>query len=109
MTKTSRFTWAKVSLVVSAPAIALLIAAVVGDMPGIRHAIELAVDLRRHAEEGLSLEQVLQVLQSLKPTGAPDRYEPWSVAGILLGAPAWWYTLAVSYAQYLDLKVSEKS
>ena len=109
LTKMSGFTWAKVSLVISVPAIALLVAAVVGDMPGITRGVALALDLKRRAVEGVSFEQLLQVVENLKPAGPPDRYEPWSVAGTLLGAPAWWYTLAVSYAQYRDLKAAERT
>ncbi|HSN17896.1 MAG TPA: hypothetical protein VLV87_06760 [Gammaproteobacteria bacterium] len=110
LTKLSRFTWVKVSLVISVPAIALLAAAVVGDMPGIRHAVALALDLQQRAMEGgLSTDQLLPVLDGLKPSAPPDRYGAWSVAGVLLGALAWWYTLAVCYAQYRDLKAAEKS
>jgi len=109
LTKISRFTWAKVSLVISVPAIALLAAAVVGDIPGIRHAVTLALDLRRRAlEGGLSADQLLPVLQGLQPPTAPSRYEPWAVAGVLMGALAWWYTLAVCYAQYRDLKAGDR-
>lgn len=110
LTKISNATWVKVSVVISAPAIALLIASVVGDMPGIRHAVTLALDLSQRAQEGgLSMEQALPVLDSLKPSAPPDRYGAWSVAGVLVGALAWWYTVAVCYAQYRDLKAAEKA
>jgi|GEM_PF-2574131 len=106
----AKTSWAKVSLVISVPAIALLAAAVVGDMPGIQHAVALTLDLRRRAlEGGLSTDQALQVLESLKASAPPDRYGVWTVAGVLLGAPAWWYTLAVCYAQYRDLKSRDRS
>lgn len=109
LTKTSNATWVKVSLVISVPAIALLIAAAVGDIPAIRHAVELGMDLQRRAEEGLDAEQLLQVLDSLKAAAPAERYGMWPVAGVLLGALAWWYTLAVCYAQYRDLKAAERS
>ena len=110
LTKISRFTWLKASLVISVPAIGLLAAAIVGDMPGIRHAVALALDLwQRASEGGLSADQLLPVLEGLKPSAPPARYEPWTIAGVLLNALAWWYTLAVCYAQYRDLKAGEEA
>jgi len=101
--------WVKVSLVISVPALALLAASVVTDLTSIRHSLATGLDLWGRAQEsGVSMEQADSLLAGFKAEPAASRYELWQVVGTVLGAFAWWYTLAVCYAQYRDLKASEE-
>jgi hypothetical protein len=99
--------WGKVTLVISVPVLALLAAWCVQNGPEIARTVHSYLDLlSQHAEEGLSvgdLESLQGVLES--QTGAAHA-GGWRLGGIALGAFAWWYTLAVCYAQYRDLKRS---
>ena len=100
--------WVKVSLVISVPALALLAAAVITDLTSIRHSLSMGLDLLDRAQEsGVSMEQADSILAGMKAQPGASRYESWQVIGTVLGAFAWWYALAVCYAQYRDLKASE--
>lgn len=102
--------WVKVSLVISVPALALLAASVVTDLTSIRHSLATGMDLWDRAQEsGVSMEQADSLLAGFKAAPAASRYELWQVVGTVLGAFAWWYTLAVCYAQYRDLKAGEEA
>jgi hypothetical protein len=101
--------WVKVSLVISVPALGLLAAAGVTDLTSIRHSVAMGLDLWDRAQEsGVSMEQMDSILAGMKAEPV-NRYDVWQVAGTLLGAFAWWYTLAVCYAQYRDLKAGEEA
>jgi hypothetical protein len=101
--------WVKVSLVISVPALALLAASVVTDLTGVRHSLATGLDLWGRAQEsGVSMEQADSLLAAFKAEPAASRYEFWQLLGTVLGAFAWWYTLAVCYAQYRDLKAGEE-
>jgi hypothetical protein len=102
--------WAKVSLVISVPALALLAASVITDLTSIRHSLVMGLDLWNRAQEsGVSMEQADSLLAGFKAEPAASRYELWQVIGTVLGAFAWWYTLAVCYVQYRDLKADDKA
>ena len=102
--------WLKVSLVISVPAIALLAASVVTDLTSIRHSLSMGLDLWSRAQDsGVSLEQADSLLAGFKSEPAASRYESWQLIGTVLGAFAWWYTLAVCYAQYRDLRAGDKT
>ena len=102
--------WVKVSLVISVPALALLAAAVITDLTSIRHSVSMGLDLLDRAQEsGVSMEQADSILAGMKAQPGSSRYETWQVIGTVLGAFAWWYTLAVCYAQYRDLKAGEEA
>jgi hypothetical protein len=97
--------WVKVSLVISVPALALLAAAVVTDFQNLSHSVSMSLDLLRRAQEnGVSLQESDGLLAGFKPPQDASRYGIWQVSGTLLGAFCWWYTLAVCYALYRDLK-----
>jgi len=97
--------WVKVSLVISVPAVALLAAAVVTDYPAISHAVSQGLELLRQAQEGdLSMQNMDGLLGSFKSAPSASRYDRWHVVGTVSAAFAWWYTLAVCYVQYRDLK-----
>lgn len=94
--------WAKVTLVISVPALALLAAWCVQNGPEVARTVHAYLDmLSQHADEGLSVGDVERLQDSLKGQGvAPG----WQLGGAILAGFAWWYTLAVCYAQYRDLK-----
>jgi hypothetical protein len=97
--------WVKVSLVISVPAIALLAAAVVTDMAGIMHGVSAGLDaLHKAGDEGISMGQADNMLSGFKTPASNGTYDGWRIAGTLLAGIAWWYTLAVCYVQYRDLK-----
>jgi len=101
--------WVKVSLVISVPALALLAASVITDLTNIRHSLSMGLDIWSRAQEsGVSMEQADSILAGFKAAPAASRYEVWQVIGTVFGAFAWWYTLAVCYAQYRDLKAGEE-
>jgi hypothetical protein len=96
--------WATVTLVISVPALALLAAWCVQNGPEVARMAHSYLDLMaQHAEDGLSIGDLEQLQAGLdkQPQGGTDG---WKLGGIVLGAFAWWYTLAVCYAQYRDLK-----
>lgn len=102
--------WVKVSLVISVPALALLAASVLTDLTSIRHSLSMGLDLWSRAQDsGVSMEQADSLLAGLKAESTAARYESWQLIGTVLGAFAWWYTLAVCYAQYRDLKTGEEA
>ena len=102
--------WVKVSLVISVPALALLAASVVTDLTSIRHSLSMGLDLWDRAQEsGVTMEQANSLLAGFKAEPAASRYELWQVVGTVLGAFAWWYTLAVCYVQYRDLKAGDEA
>jgi hypothetical protein len=103
----AKSSWVKVSLVISVPAIALLVASLVADAPGLKQVISGALSQLDSMQDGAS-DQTASLFSGIKSGGTVDRYSPWQIAGVLLGAVAWWYTLAVCYAQYRDLKAGEK-
>lgn len=106
----ARISWVRVSVVISVPAVALLAAMVVSDFPAVSHAAYQGFDLWRRAQEGeVSTEELTGLLASFKSQPAVSRYDAWQMTGTLLGAFAWWYTLAVCYAQYRDLKARDRA
>lgn len=105
----AKTSWVKVSLVISVPAIALLIASLVADAPGLKQVLSGTLAQLDSLQDGVSGGSTAGMLSGFKSGAAVDRYSPWQIAGVLLGALAWWYTLAVCYAQYLDLKAAEKA
>ena len=97
--------WVKVSLVISVPALLLLAAAVIADWQSLSHSLSASRDLLRHIQEdGASVQDMDSLLAGLKAPTGTGRYGSWRLIGTALGAFCWWYTLAVCYAQYRDLK-----
>lgn len=99
--------WVKVSLVISVPAVALLATSLISDFTAIHRDVMQGLDLlQRSQESGISMDQAGSLLAGFKPD--VGRYDVWQVVGTVSGAFAWWYTLAVCYAQYRDLKVEDE-
>lgn len=100
--------WLKVSLVLSVPALVLLAANLLADAPSLQHGASAVLEQLNRMQDAESTDQAASLLSGLKSGAAPDRYGVWQVVSVLLGAFAWWYTLAVCYAQYRDLKTGDK-
>ncbi len=95
--------WVKVSMVISVPALALLAAWCVQNGPQVMRMLHSYLDmLSQHTEDGLSIGDVEKLQDSLKTQ--PAGSDAWRLLGCVVSAFAWWYTLAVCYAQYRDLK-----
>jgi hypothetical protein len=101
----AKIAWVKVSLVISVPAVALLAAFLVTDVAGLSHSISMGLEaLQRSQDAGLSMEQIEGLFGGAGGAAVPAGYDAWRIGGTLLSGFAWWYTLAVCYAQYRDLK-----
>jgi hypothetical protein len=97
--------WAKVSLVISVPAVALLVALVMTDMTAISHSVSTGLEaLRRSQDGGMSMEQLEGLFATPQGAAMAAGYDAWRLVGTLLSGFAWWYTLAVCYVLYRDLK-----
>lgn len=103
----ARSSWAKVSLVITVPALALMLVWFVDNGAELMKSLAYIQDVMQRAQEGGSGDesQLLGVLQAM-PTATPPGIAFRSM-GAVLGALAWWYTLAVCYAQYRDLKQAD--
>jgi hypothetical protein len=100
--------WAKVSLVISVPAVALLVALMVTDMTSLSHSISMGLEaLQRSQDGGFSMEQIEGLFGGSGDQVKAAGYDAWRIGGTLLSGFAWWYTLAVCYVLYRDLKGRE--
>ena len=104
----ARTSWVRVSMVISVPALALLFTSVLGDVPTLNHGMSDLLGQMDDVQGGVSLDQLGSLFAGFKPAAA-DRYGAWQIASLVLGAFAWWYTLAVCYAQYRDLKARDRA
>jgi hypothetical protein len=97
--------WVKVSLVISVPAVALLVALLVTDMTGLSHSISMGLEALQHSQDGgVSMGQLSGLFAAQSGATPAAGYDAWRVAGTLLSGFAWWYTLAICYVLYRDLK-----
>lgn len=96
--------WARLSLVVSVPALVLLclwFAENGSTMLKIYHTLmDMAPKL---AEEGSGMD-VQALLSQVSQAPAEEQGYAWKLIWAVAGAFAWWYTLAVCYAEYRDLR-----
>lgn len=100
----ARRAWARVSIVISVPALALLAVWFVDNGPHLVEVLSYVRSEMQRAEVAGSLDG-LQFVTSMDGESVIRRSSIFfQIAGAILGAIAWWYTLAVCYAQYRDLK-----
>lgn len=100
----AKSSWARTAVVISVPALALLcVWAVANGAQLVRLVSAIFAALEQLQEGGVAMadlqNQIMSALQS-----ADKASEPWHTLGVILGAFAWWYTLAVCYAEYRALK-----
>lgn len=95
--------WIRASLVVSVPALALFVAWLAGNGMELSRSLSTTFNQLQDIPADVSVDQ-LQGLLSSVTTHATSADMSWRVMGALAGAFAWWYTLAVCYAEYRALK-----
>ena len=100
----ARSGWARASLIVSVPALALLAAWLAGN--GVELTRSMSDTLRQLSsmDADVSTDQIQALLSGATGQSAAHGAWGWRVLGAVSGAFAWWYTLAVCYAEYRDLK-----
>lgn len=100
----ARNAWVRASLVVSVPALALLAAWLAGN--GVELARSLSATFARLQDlpEDVSADQLEALLTGATTQGQAAAAWGWKLLGALASAIAWWYTLAVCYAEYRALK-----
>lgn len=102
----ARTAWARVSLVITVPALALLAVWLVDDGPHLLEALQSGRDALQKMEAAGSTD-ALQAMGAMGATPALSQSSTASrIVGAILGGIAWWYTLAVCFAQYRDLKAA---
>ncbi|MFI4920848.1 MAG: hypothetical protein ACHQAZ_04305 [Gammaproteobacteria bacterium] len=100
----ARTAWVRVSLVISVPALVLLLVWFVDNgQELIKSLFEMRDLLTGLSEQGSSPD--IQALLSRLPQQSVKPYSAWALFNAFLGAIAWWYTLAVCYAEYRALKM----
>lgn len=100
----ARGNWTRASLVVSVPALALLAAWLAGN--GVELSQSLSASFKQMASlpADVSVDQLQGLLSGAAGQGGMHASWAWRLLGAVLGAVAWWYTLAVCYAEYRNLK-----
>ena len=100
----ARSSWARVSLVVSVPALVFLVLWIGENGKEVMDILRASLELLQRAQEGASAEELQALLPSLK-LGSESHGLIRRFIDALLGALSWWYALVVCYAQYRDLKL----
>ncbi|MGH8369459.1 MAG: hypothetical protein ACRESC_00625, partial [Gammaproteobacteria bacterium] len=102
----ARSNWGQAALVVSVPAVGLLCAAALQDIVPVMHGLHTVMgSITQHSSQP-SAGQLQDMLSNLDAHQAAHRYPLWQAFTVLLSAFAWWYALAVCYAEYKALKRS---
>jgi hypothetical protein len=99
----ARSGWAQATVVISVPALALMFAWSVGNGVSLIHTVTAIWTTLMNISPDTSVEQ-LQSLLAADNQAKDAGFSGWQLAGTLLGAFAWWYTLAVCYVEYRELK-----
>ena len=96
--------WARASLVVSVPALALLAAWLAGNGVELTRSMSETLNQLSSMDADVSADQIQALLSGATGQGASHGAWGWQLLGAVAGAFAWWYTLAVCYAEYRALK-----
>lgn len=100
----ARGNWVRASLVVSVPALALLVAWLAGNGVEVSRNLSATLKQLETLPEDVSAEQLQALVSGAAAHGEIVIGWGWRLLGVLTGAFAWWYTLAVCYAEYRALK-----
>ncbi len=100
----ARSAWVRASLVVSVPALALLVAWLAGNGVELAQSLSATFKQLQDLPEDVSTDQLQALLSGATSQGQATVSWGWRLLGVLAGAFAWWYTLAVCYAEYRALK-----
>lgn len=99
----ARSGWVRASLVVSVPALALFVAWLAGNGVELSRNLSTTFSQLQNMPEDVSVDQLQALLSGTSAHAAGENWS-WKILGTLAGAIAWWYTLAVYYAEYRALK-----
>jgi len=100
----ARTGWARASLIVSIPALALLAAWLAGNGVELTRSMSETLKQLSSMQADVSTDQLQTLLSGATSQGAEQGFWGWRLLGAIADAIAWWYTLAVCYAEYRDLK-----
>lgn len=100
----ARSGWARASLIVSVPALALLAAWLAGNGVELTRSMSETLNQLSSMDADVSADQIQALLSGTTSQGASQGAWGWRLLGAVSGAFAWWYTLAVCYAEYRDLR-----
>lgn len=100
----AKSSWAHAALVVSVPAIGLLLVAVLQDAPSVWHGTHAVLSSISQLSSQPTAMQLQELLSRSSAGPAADRHPLWRAFTVLLSALAWWYALAACYAEYRMLK-----
>lgn len=105
----ARGSWVRASLVVSVPALALLVAWLAGNGVELSRSLSAVLNQMQNLPEDISVDQLQALLSGTASQGQAAVSWGWKVLGVLADAFAWWYTLAVCYAEYRALKEQDSA
>ena len=105
----ARGAWVRASLVVSVPALALLVAWLAGNGVELSRSLSAALNQVQNLPEDVSVDQLQALLSGTAAQGQAAIGWGWRLLGTLADALAWWYTLAVCYAEYRALKEQDSA
>lgn len=100
----ARSGWARASLIVSVPALALLAAWLAGNGVELSRSLSETLKQVSSMQDDISTDQLQALLSGATGQAGLQVAWGWRLLAAVLDAFAWWYTLAVCYAEYRDLK-----
>lgn len=105
----ARAGWLRASLVVSVPALALLLAWLAGNGVELSRSLSAALNQAQNLPEDVSIDQLQALLSGTAAQGQVAVNWGWKILGAVADAFAWWYALAVCYAEYRALKEQDSA
>lgn len=102
----ARSNWAHAALVVSVPAVGLLIVAALQDTLPVLHSVHAVMNTVSQLSSQPTADQLQNLLANPETTPPSSSHPLWQMTTAVLSALAWWYTLAVCYAEFMLLKQS---
>lgn len=100
----AKSSWAHAALVVSVPAIGLLLVAVLQDAPSISDSVHSILGGMSQLSSQPTAMQLQNMLSGSDAHPAGDQHPLWHAITVLLSAVAWWYAVTVCYAEFKMLK-----
>jgi hypothetical protein len=100
----ARSNWAHAALVVSVPAIGLLVVAALQDTMPVLHSVHAVMNTVSQLSSQPAAGQLQNLLANPATTPPAGAHPLWQMTTALLSALAWWYALAVCYAEFMLLK-----
>ncbi|HET7650201.1 MAG TPA: hypothetical protein VFL15_05825 [Gammaproteobacteria bacterium] len=102
----ARSNWAHAALVVSVPAVGLLAVAALQDTMPVLHSVHAVMNALSQLSSQPTADQLQNLLANPATTSPAGAHPLWQMTTAVLSALAWWYALAVCYAEFMLLKQS---